>query len=149
MEHEFNNEYGESERMNELFGSILKSMFTLFQIQTLESWSEAIARPVMRRRPELSLFFISYVFFVTICVLNVIVAIVIESVIKKTLVENDIEKQQQIAEHRKMRVLDLQTLFIKAAGEDGMLTREEWLNTLSSPEIGPLLIHLDLPLEVA
>ena len=48
-----------------------------------------------------------------------------------------------------MRVLDLQTLFIKAAGEDGILTRQEWLKTLSSPEICPLLTHLDLPREVA
>lgn len=40
----------ETERMAELFGSMANSMYTLFQIQTLESWSELIARPVMRRQ---------------------------------------------------------------------------------------------------
>lgn len=76
----------ETARMRELFGSVVRSMYTLFQVQTLESWSEAIARPVLRRRPELVLFFLPYVVLITICVLNVIVAIIVENVIKDTLV---------------------------------------------------------------
>merc|ERR1719160_2434509 len=75
--------------MKELFGSVLQSMYTLFQIQTLESWSEGIARPVLRRRPELVLFFIPYVILVTVGVLNVIVAILVEDVLKQTLVEKE------------------------------------------------------------
>ena len=31
------------------FGAILPSMYTLFQVLTLENWSMAVARPVMTR----------------------------------------------------------------------------------------------------
>ena len=40
------------------FGSIGESMFSLFQVMTLESWSMGIARPVMEVHPWAWPFFV-------------------------------------------------------------------------------------------
>ena len=45
----------------ERFGSLSTSLYTLFQIMTLEGWSEEIARPVMEVFPSSWIFFILFV----------------------------------------------------------------------------------------
>lgn len=61
----------------ELFGSIGSSIFTLFQVMTLDSWSMDVARPVMDAFPYAFLFFVPFVLICTFIVLNVIVAIIV------------------------------------------------------------------------
>jgi len=139
----------ELSRMDLLFGSVIKSMYTLFQVQTLESWSEGIVRPVMKRRPVLALFFVPYVVFITICVLNVIVAIIVESVMKETILENDQQRIQQIEKHKQSLRSDLRQLFKSSAGDDGMISRQEWDDTVKRPEAAMLLAGLGLPAEMA
>ena len=59
------------------FGSLGASLFTLFQVMTLESWSMGIARPVMEAFPYAWLFFIPYVLLSAFIVLNVFIAVII------------------------------------------------------------------------
>jgi len=40
------------ERFPDLFGDLGTTMFTLFQVMTLESWSEGVARPIMEVFPH-------------------------------------------------------------------------------------------------
>jgi voltage-gated sodium channel len=54
----------------ELFGGMGRSMYTLFQIMTLESWSMGIVRPVMVIHPNAWLFFIPFIMLTTFTVLN-------------------------------------------------------------------------------
>lgn len=61
------------------FGSLGKSMFTLFQIMTLESWSSGIARPVMSEVPIAALYFIVFILVATYTTLNVFIAIVVNT----------------------------------------------------------------------
>merc|ERR1719436_1735736 len=44
--------------VQELFGDLFKSMFTMFQLMTLDTWSDTIAWPVMKTQYHLSIFFI-------------------------------------------------------------------------------------------
>jgi len=61
------------------FGSLGSSLYTLFQIMTLESWSMGIARPVMDVYPHAWLFFIPFIFIVTFIMINLIVAVVVDA----------------------------------------------------------------------
>lgn len=60
------------------FGSFSKSMYSLFQVMTGDSWNEAIARPVVDVYPHAALLFISYILIVGIVLLNVVVAVLLE-----------------------------------------------------------------------
>jgi voltage-gated sodium channel len=61
------------------FGTIGKSMYTLFQIMTLESWSMGIVRPVMETHPYAWLFFIPFILIATFTMLNLFIAIIVNT----------------------------------------------------------------------
>ena len=61
------------------FGSVGMSMFSLFQIMTLESWSMGIARPVMEVFPHAWLFFVPFVVVTSFTVLNLFIALIVNS----------------------------------------------------------------------
>lgn len=62
-----------------LFGSIPASMYTLFQIMTLEGWSDGVVRPVMEAHPWAWLFFIPFILITTFAVLNLVIAVIVNS----------------------------------------------------------------------
>lgn len=62
------------------FGSIGASMYTLFQIMTLESWSMGIARPVMEAYPYAWAFFIPFIVLSTFTVLNLFIGIMVDAI---------------------------------------------------------------------
>jgi voltage-gated sodium channel len=64
----------------EFFGTIGESMYSLFQIMTLESWSMGIVRPVMEASPQAWLFFVPFILLTTFVVLNLFIGIVVESI---------------------------------------------------------------------
>lgn len=61
------------------FGSIGASMFSLFQIMTLESWSMGIVRPVMTVFPYAWLFFVPFIVVTSFTVLNLFIALIVNS----------------------------------------------------------------------
>ncbi len=67
------------EAFPEFFGSIPDSLYSLFQIMTLESWSMGIVRPVLEVFPYAWLFFIPFILVTTFAVLNLIIGIIVNS----------------------------------------------------------------------
>ncbi|MEN4052369.1 MULTISPECIES: ion transporter [Sulfurimonas] len=67
------------DRFPDWFGSLGSSLYTLFQIMTLESWSMGIARPIMEIYPHAWLFFVPFIFIVTFIMINLIVAVVVDA----------------------------------------------------------------------
>tara|TARA_B100000519_G_scaffold202249_1_gene220032 strand:+ start:2829 stop:3701 length:873 start_codon:yes stop_codon:yes gene_type:complete len=61
------------------FGTIGESLYSLFQIMTLESWSMGIVRPVMESYPLAWLFFVPFILITTFAVLNLFIAIVVDA----------------------------------------------------------------------
>ena len=61
------------------FGHIGRSLYTLFQIMTLESWSMGIARPVMAQFPYAWLFFVVFILVATFTMLNLFIAIIVNA----------------------------------------------------------------------
>ena len=61
------------------FGTVGHSAYSLFQIMTLESWSMGIVRPVMEVHPLAWMFFVPFVLIVGFAVLNLFIAVVVDS----------------------------------------------------------------------
>ena len=65
--------------MQEWFGSISASAYTLFQIMTLESWSMGVVRPTMEIFPLSWIFFLPFIIITSFAVLNFFIGIVVDS----------------------------------------------------------------------
>lgn len=61
------------------FGTLGRSLYSLFQIMTLESWSMGIVRPVMEQFPYAWAFFITFILVATFTMLNLFIAIIVNA----------------------------------------------------------------------
>lgn len=61
------------------FGSLPESLYTLFQLMTLDSWSSGVARPVMEVHPWAWLFFVPFILMATFVMLNLFVAVIVNT----------------------------------------------------------------------
>ncbi len=62
----------------EFFGDLGASLFTLFQIMTVEGWPD-IARSVMKVQPNAWIFFVLYLVMATFTVLNLFIAVIVNA----------------------------------------------------------------------
>lgn len=61
------------------FGTLGASVYTLFQVMTLESWSMDIVRPVMEVYPYAWAFFVTFILISTFTMLNLFIAVVVNA----------------------------------------------------------------------
>lgn len=61
------------------FGTLGRSLYTLFQIMTLESWSMGIVRPVMETHPWAWAFFVPFIVIATFTILNLFIGIIVST----------------------------------------------------------------------
>ncbi len=61
------------------FGTLGRTLYTLFQVMTLESWSMGISRPVMEKFPYAFVFFIPFILIATYTTLNIFIAVVVNA----------------------------------------------------------------------
>ena len=66
----------------EFFGDLGASLFTLFQVMTVEGWPD-IARGVMAQSPYAWMFFVAYLLIATFMVLNLFIAVVVNAMQSK------------------------------------------------------------------
>jgi len=103
----------------EWFGGVGKSLYSLFQIMTLESWSMGIVRPVMETHPWAWAFFVPFIMIATFTILNLFIGIIVSTMQELSLlpekegespqtlelltrIEQDLaELKRQISENRK------------------------------------------------
>ena len=89
--------------MQEWFGSIARSMYTLFQVMTLESWSMGIVRPTMDLYPWAWMFFLPFIVITSFAVLNLFIAIIVNAMQSQHEAERAVEERDRREEaHRDM-----------------------------------------------
>jgi len=66
-------------QMQEWFGTVGASAYTLFQIMTLESWSMGIVRPTMELYPLAWVFFVPFIIITSFAVLNLFIGIIVDA----------------------------------------------------------------------
>ena len=89
------------------FGSIGASMYSLFQIMTLESWSMGIVRPVMERYPHAWLFFVPFIIITSFAVLNLFIALIVNSMQSMQSETNENVRAEAQAAHDEREALSL------------------------------------------
>ncbi|MEZ5930511.1 MAG: ion transporter [Alphaproteobacteria bacterium] len=77
------------------FGTVGRSLYTLFQVMTLESWSMGIVRPVMDVYPKAWLFFVPFILITSFAVLNLFIAIIVNAMHEAADEEEDEEKARK------------------------------------------------------
>ncbi|MBB54633.1 MAG: hypothetical protein CMF67_09695 [Magnetovibrio sp.] len=84
----------------EWFGTIGASMYSLFQIMTLESWSMGIVRPVMNVYPYAWIFFVPFIMVTSFAVINLFIGVIVDSMqtVQEELVEEVHADAQNIEE---------------------------------------------------
>ena len=83
-------------RMQEWFGTIGASAYSLFQIMTLESWSMGIARPTMELFPYAWAFFVPFIIVTSFAVLNLFIGIIVDAM--QTAHRDEEEEENRTAE---------------------------------------------------
>ncbi len=97
------------------FGSIGGSLYTLFQIMTLDGWSNETVRPILAVYPWAWLFFIPFILLITFAVLNLFIALMVESMQR-------LHAEESAAEHAAV-------LAIEQKGEQEILAEIKALRT--------------------
>ncbi len=76
---------------DEWFGTLGRSLYSLFQIMTLESWSMGIVRPVMVEFPRAWVFFVPFIIITAFSVLNLFIGLLVNTM--QTAVEDESEEE--------------------------------------------------------
>jgi voltage-gated sodium channel len=63
----------------EWFGTLGRSLYSLFQVMTLESWSMGIVRPLMESHPWAWAFFVPFIIIATFTILNLFIGIIVST----------------------------------------------------------------------
>jgi len=71
------------------FQNFTSAFYTLFQVMTGDSWAEMVARPIVNDYPIAAVFFVSYILFTTIILMNVVVAVLLEK-----MADQDVEEEE-------------------------------------------------------
>jgi len=87
------------------FGTLGRSLYTLFQIMTLESWSMGISRPVMEEFPYAWAFFIPFILVATFTMLNLFIAIIVNAM--QSYTETEHQETMQGIEQTKVLSADV------------------------------------------
>lgn len=80
------------------FGSIGKSLYTLFQVMTLESWSMGIVRPVMETFPLAWMFFVPFIIVATFTILNLFIGIIVSTMQELSMLPDQDEANRETHE---------------------------------------------------
>jgi len=72
-----------AESFPEQFGHLGLTLYSLFQVMTLESWSQEISRPVMAIYPFAWAYFISFILITAFVVLNLFIGIIVSTMQEK------------------------------------------------------------------
>ncbi|HZG08288.1 MAG TPA: ion transporter [Allosphingosinicella sp.] len=98
----------------EWFGSLGASLYSLFQIMTLESWSMGIVRPVMEQFPHAWAFFVPFILLTSFIVLNLFIGVIVNAMSEATEEEAHDERESIL---RELRALGDEVRALRQAAE--------------------------------
>ena len=88
------------ETFPEYWGNLALSLFSLFQIMTLESWSSGVARPMMEVYPWIWVYFVPFILVSSFMVLNLFIAIIVTATQSIHADEEEEQRQELLTELR-------------------------------------------------
>ena len=86
------------------FGTLGSSAYTLFQVMTLDDWSQEFVRPLLDTHPYAWAFFILFILVTTFTVLNLFIAVIVNAMQARYEAEHKAEEDQAHAEREQILV---------------------------------------------
>jgi voltage-gated sodium channel len=80
----------------ELFGTLGKSLYTLFTVMTLEGWTNDVAKPVMEYHPYAWIYLFAFIIVATFMVLNLFIGVVVNAMQAET---EKVEEAERVIVH--------------------------------------------------
>jgi len=129
------------------FGTVYSSMYSLFELMTLEGWDQ-VARPLVEAQPLTIFFIASFIMIFTFGMLNMIVALVVEKTLEQTRQMGELQ-ESQLKQQMCLELQDIATVFKQADTDgDGDLTLAELEEALSHSEmVRTSLANMGIPTE--
>lgn len=145
----FDPELNETElngKVDDLFGSVPRAMFSLFQIMTFDSWS-GILRPMAKEMPSIMLIFGLFMGVAGIVLFNLMTAVVVKNAFDASKDDHEAQAHMKEVEERNFE-LKLKDMFAEM-DEDGSgeLSLEEFTNVLDDVNFIRTMKMLDIDLE--
>jgi voltage-gated sodium channel len=95
----------------EAFGDLGRSLYTLFQLMTLDGWSGEIVKPVLENHPYAMFFFLPFILFSAFVVLNLFIGVVVgamqdeaQDVVASAALTTQAREEDLLKEMRALRV---------------------------------------------
>lgn len=140
---ELGHQFPEDDEIQELWGSIVRSCFTLFAIITLEGWVD-IAKMLWDKAPVMVCVIIIFITVTTYAVMNVVMAVIVQNVVDRAIAGQEDELAQQEKE-LEQNTMTLMNIFLKAdVNHDNQVSREEFKKAAECTEIKKLLKQMDI-----
>jgi len=123
--------YTEKEKIKRYFGTVPRSMVTLFQFVTLDDWS-SVAFSVTQDNPMLYIFFILYIMLTAFTVISLLTGVVAEHMLEVTKEDDMAEEGEKQTRWFEM-VEKIGDMFSMGdIDDDGMISREEFSKVMHS-----------------
>ncbi len=103
-----------SQQFPEYWGNLGLSLFSLFQIMTLESWSSGVARPMMEVYPWIWVYFVPFILVSSFMVLNLFIAIIVTATQSIHADEEEDQRQQVL---KALRTIDARLERLEQRGQ--------------------------------
>eukprot|EP00930_Biecheleria_cincta_P023505 TRINITY_DN16978_c0_g1_i2.p1 TRINITY_DN16978_c0_g1~~TRINITY_DN16978_c0_g1_i2.p1 ORF type:complete len:568 (-),score=130.51 TRINITY_DN16978_c0_g1_i2:168-1829(-) len=136
-------EHADDSLMTGYFGTIPRSMFTLFKVMTMESWAD-IARHAAKIEPWSPVFFVFFLFSSSFALMNVAVAVIVQNTCQHAAQRKEEEKSVQEKRNMQAMMKILEVFQTADANEDGELTKEEFLSAMKKPAVVRLLHEVQI-----
>lgn len=131
----------QAQELRTKFDSIPMSMYTLFEVMTLEGWTDVV-RPLLGARPGMILFFMFFVFVSAFFLLNLVTAVVVDRTMSSQAQADDsasiIQEDERDGQIRKIYMALLQ----RNGGQD-RIRRPDLSRWCSDSSLQPYLKALD------
>jgi voltage-gated sodium channel len=142
-------DYVTFERCKEMFGGVLLSMFTLFQVLTLEGWAMSVVRPVIQVSPSMVFFFITFLFLTSFGLMNIVIGVIVENTLQAAA-QNEDKLRHLMEKELHANLIMLREIFLEAdVDHDGKMTMTEFKECMERSDVQNKLSVMELPCEEA
>merc|ERR1719443_2861449 len=117
------------------FGSMVVSMFTLFQVMMFDNWCNGVVRHVLSNDPVTAVLFIVFICVGSFGLLNVVVGIIVNQVLQETRSAEAAKMEYEKSDQQK--ILEMLRDIFEQADDDksGTLTMEEFEQAQKNPRL--------------
>jgi len=126
---ELGHQFPNDAAMQEWWGTVTRSSFTLYTVLTLEGWVD-VARYLWDTSPVMVALLIVFISLTTYAIINVVVAVIVQRVVDEAISrkEDHLKRLDTELQERTQALVDV----FNAAdvNNDGSLSKEEWLEAL-------------------